>query len=62
MTGNFLDRSGIWVNLAAEIDQILLREAEAEELWAQLSLNPCQARIAAARVRTIRARLAASPR
>jgi hypothetical protein len=62
MTGNFLARSGIWVNLAAEIDQILLREAEAEQLWAQLSLNLCQARVAAARVRTIRARLAASPR
>jgi hypothetical protein len=62
MTGNFLDRSGIWVNLAAEIDQILLREAEAGELWGQLSLNLCQARVAAARVRMIRARLAASPR
>ena len=60
-TGNFLSWSDIRVNRAVEMDQILLHEAEAEELWAQLSLNPCQARAAAAKVRAIRARLAARP-
>ena len=62
MTGNFLDRSDIGVNRAAEINQILLREAEVAELWAQLSLDPCQARVAAARVGAIATRLAARPR
>ena len=62
ITSNFLSRSDIWVNGAAEIDQILLHEAGAEQLWAQLSLNLGQARVAAARVRAIKARLAARPR
>lgn len=59
---NFLGRSDIRVNGAVEIGQILLREAEAEELRAQLSLNLGQARVAAARVTAIKARLAARPR
>ena len=29
-TGTFLSGSDIWVNRAADMDQILLREAEAE--------------------------------
>ena len=62
ITSNFLGRSDKRVDSAVEIDQILLHEAEAEELWAQLSLNLCQARVAAAKVRAIRARLAARPR
>jgi hypothetical protein len=61
-TVNFPSWSGIRVNRAVERDQILLHEAEAEELRAQLSLNLCQARVAAAKVRAIRARLAARPR
>ena len=62
MTGNFLDRSDIGVNRAAEINQILLREAEVAEPRAQLSLDLCQARVAAARVGAITTRLAARPR
>ena len=60
-TGTFLSGSDIWVNRAADMDQILLREAEAEEIWAQLSRDPCQAKVAAAKARAIRARLAARP-
>jgi hypothetical protein len=62
MTSNFLGRSDVRVNRAVEKDQILLYEAEAEELWAHLSLSLCQARVAAAEVRTIRALPAARPR
>ena len=58
-TGNFLSRPDIRVNRSIEIDQILLHEAEAEEQWVQLSLNLCQARVAAAKVTAMRARLAA---
>jgi hypothetical protein len=60
-TGNALSRSDVRVNPAVDMDQILLREAEAAEMCAQLSLNLCQARVAAARARAIRARLAARP-
>jgi len=59
-TGTFLSGSDIWVNRAADMDQILLREAEAE-VWAQLSRDLCQAKVAAAKARAIRARLAARP-
>jgi len=60
-TGNFLSRCEIRVNRAAELDQVLPREAEAEELCAQLSLDLCQARVAAAKAGAVRARLAARP-
>ena len=45
-----------------EADLIRLREAEAEELWAVLSLDLCQARAAAAKVKAIKARLVADDR
>ena len=62
VTSNFPGRSDIRVNRAVKRDQVLLHETEAEERWAQLSLNLCRARVAAAKVRAIRARLAARPR
>jgi len=43
-----------------ETDLILLREAEAEQMWALLSMDLCQARAAAAAVRAIWARMEGS--
>lgn len=57
-TGNSLGRSDIRVNHDIETDLIRLREAEAEELWAVLSLDLCHARVAAAEVKAIKARMA----
>jgi hypothetical protein len=45
------------VHCDIETDLILLREAEAEQLWAALSMDLCQARSAAAIIRAIRARM-----
>jgi len=45
------------VHCDIETDLILLREAEAEQRWALLSMDLCQARSAAATVRAIRARM-----
>jgi hypothetical protein len=59
--GNFLYRADIQADHDIEADLIRLREAEADELWAVLSVDLCQARVAAARVTAIKARLAARP-